>query len=834
MIGAACLAMSSGLAHGQGGSAGTPPPAVDAGASEVGTVAVYEDVMADALLRVALLDLRLHGQPMPSDYEFALILIKECEKLLPKDVDLVRRRSEAAFNAGLSDEVLSATRRIVELDPRDTVAQLRLLATNIGRLQTVEARLAAYERALGPMGNGIDPSVRSRLALDAALLLRESGDQKGFVARLKQAVQLDSTNKDAALLAYTFFSERVPDPVGRLELLTNLLYADPLDPRVLTSMRTLLAEHRAWKSALRFHVLAERVVTAAGQTMDTATEVVGAVLGCEVDGPKTVLDSLNQALVIRRSQAERAAQSEEVRSGQRVAQKPEEVTLEPVYESIRAAAAVALRDRESTVSAVVNMAIALNNRIKELSDPTTRPIGLTDEQAMEQLHRVRVDLQLWRMLTDVDCEIVALEWLQMASRMKPGDPEIAPLTAWRALRDKDPARAKEVALATKDPGLWTLMCLAEACRELGDDQGALDAYRRIDSTAPLSLFGMIARIRGGEIDPAFPQPGDTSRMMTRYAEQIPGWIETMMTTPRQGASLRAELNRSVVGALEPVTLTVTLRNLLPIPVAIGGGKSMNSRMLLSPMLDVGGRAERSHATPEVLEVSNRLRLLPGEQLSASTRPDAGMTGWVTQTGSAEPSRMRWRVIQGFESRRTGLREPAPGSLETSTGSFIRQSLPEARLRGGQLVEKLTKASEQELPALLIGFRSVLASSIRETGTGGSGERAALAAALASEYPKWSPRMRAFAIAALPPGVTIPELRIFDEAILQEKEAFPLAIAVAARASTPDSPLIAAALACPEPWVRRLAEIQRERLTEDRPTYSRAGIPRGALAPRTDR
>ena len=54
------------------------------------------------------------------------------------------------------------------LDPSDTVAQLRLISARIGQFQTAEERLAAYERFTGPEGKGLDPAIRSRLALDAA------------------------------------------------------------------------------------------------------------------------------------------------------------------------------------------------------------------------------------------------------------------------------------------------------------------------------------------------------------------------------------------------------------------------------------------------------------------------------------------------------------------------------------------------------------------------------------------------------------------------------------------------------------------------------------------
>src|SRR6185369_17723106 len=139
------------------------------------------------------------------------------------------------------DALLAATQLVVRLDRKDTVATLRLLSARIGMRQTIDERLAMYDAFLGPQGQLLDPSIRSRLALDAALLLRERQDQPGYMKRLKDAVQLDVTNKEAAYLAVEAFTRKVEDPQGRLELLSNLLMADPMDPRVLLEVRDAFA-----------------------------------------------------------------------------------------------------------------------------------------------------------------------------------------------------------------------------------------------------------------------------------------------------------------------------------------------------------------------------------------------------------------------------------------------------------------------------------------------------------------------------------------------------------------------------------------------------------------
>ncbi|MFA6046945.1 MAG: hypothetical protein WC718_18325, partial [Phycisphaerales bacterium] len=140
--------------------------------------------------RLAILDLRSLNSPGPGDFAIAAGLLSIAQDLAPNDADIVRRRAEAAYNAGDNAVVDECTKRIVELDPADTVAQLRYITSRIGAYQTAEDRLAAYDALVGPKGAALDESIRSRLALDAALLARERGDTAGFIDRLKKAISL--------------------------------------------------------------------------------------------------------------------------------------------------------------------------------------------------------------------------------------------------------------------------------------------------------------------------------------------------------------------------------------------------------------------------------------------------------------------------------------------------------------------------------------------------------------------------------------------------------------------------------------------------------------------
>ncbi|MFN9972264.1 MAG: hypothetical protein ACK58T_20480, partial [Phycisphaerae bacterium] len=212
------------------------------------------------------------------------------------DADLIRRQIESEWNAEDQDAAIEATQRLLKLDPRDTVAQLRLVSHRINAIQTTEGRIAAYERFLSEAGKGLDPSIRSRLALDCALLHRERGEEDNFVARLKLATALDGTNKEAALLAYTYFSESVSDPKGEAELTLNLLYADPLDSSIYLQLSEQLASGGAFSGASRMYKMGERVLVGAGSVLSGEQELKKFMLSWHVSGAKAVREEFDKSL----------------------------------------------------------------------------------------------------------------------------------------------------------------------------------------------------------------------------------------------------------------------------------------------------------------------------------------------------------------------------------------------------------------------------------------------------------------------------------------------------------------------------------------------------------
>jgi len=795
-----------------------------------------QEFTSGELVRLSLLELRTIEKPGPGDYAVTGALLSLAEGLSPNDAEIVRRRVEALWNAGDDDGVLVATERLVRLDPQDHVAQLRLITAKIGRLQTAEERLRTYDAFLGAKGQVFDASIRSRIALDSAMLLRERRDEEGFIKRLTLATQLDGTNKDAALLALRVASERGAPPISRLELLANLLYADPMDPNVHLEICDELVAVGAYKSANRFHNIALKILAAAGREEDPQRLVESVVLDWHTGGPRAALDYVSTQLANERSRVERARES---RADTFEIQRPEDVRLGLPFEEIRAAAALTLPDL-STLSnslslerSLTEMALTVQLQMTGLTDRNLRPADVSEEDAKARADELFRRLQLWRLLTNIGTDEAVAAMEQALAGLPPQDPTRVALEAWGALRAGDAAKALAIVAAAPGTNIWGLLAQAAALEQTGDKAGAIATYTRAAELDPLNPLGVMALDRATRASGAGPLSGSKlAREATDYAATIPDWIDTMVDLPRKFQMIRVEHEVERAKTLQRVNVRVVLKNLAPIPLGLGSDRSMSTQLLFGPSMDVGVHG-MGDTIEEVVELDRRLRLMPGEELHATVWPESGLVGWISQLGCASTSRLRWRVLQGFQIGREGPKRPGPGCLQATTGSLLRDPLDEGRLLFATLSERIREATESQLPGVLVATRAALVSF---SGSGSLEGAKPLTDALIERFPTWSPLGRMVALAILPPPAQLTSLQGFDDMVVQHltapavegaAEVDPgnalLLVVAVTRTTDPESPLLAAAVASSDSRLAAAARIHKERLAAGVSTFAKVGV-----------
>jgi hypothetical protein len=803
-----------------------PPAYVVLPTSEVFRESVHAPSLAREFRRLALLELRAVQIPSQDDYvctEFLLDLAFACQDPTPEQL---RQRIEAAFNAGDAAAVERETRRLLTLVPTDTVAQMRLISSRIATMQTAEDRLAAYDRVLGKDGEKLDAGVRSRLALDASLLAKELGDREGFARRLRLAAQLDGTNKDAALLLYQFFAESSTDPVGSFELLVNLLYADPLDPAVHFMIRDALLAAHVFPAARRFQQGAERIIGATMIGMDESAmnrrNIESFLISWRADGPSKLLSNLEAQL---RETKESVAAA--IAAGGESDSKLDDARLTYDLEEIRLAAAIASVNPAIVDASLAELSSMVESTARNLADPALRSVS--PEVAAELTRGAIRSLVVWRAVANRNLGAMEAELKALEERCPNGESELPLAQAWVRFRTGDIAAAESL-LSQASPSIWGALLAGEIANAKGDQATAVKLLVDLSDYKPLDPVGALAFERAAQIDSSVRAQTPQARDISALAAAVPAWIDTMVTEPRLHQQLSAVAEYSKPGfpamPFEPVYVNVTLTNLSRMPLGLGANRALNSRLAFIPALETRGGIINT-AEAEIFEFAGATRLLPQQSVTVRCEPDLGVTGWLASAWCTHPTRIRWRVIQGFEPERGNNLTTGPGCLETSLTTIPRQSVNETVLRERTLVESITDAGKGEgsWQALLYSARALmmqLAAQI-EPGVEPPPLPEVIARAVATRYPTLSPAARAMTLCVMPPAAQIPDLRVLDEVARTDTDPRLRALYLLTRAADPNDAVFQLCLNSEDPQIKRIAAIQQKRLSEGRVVYSVSGV-----------
>lgn len=795
--------------------------AVPAAAAQLRAEVDLKEITSRTLTRIAGIDLRNNPDPQPQDFETAAVLLGLAQELQPEDTGLLRRRIEAAWAAGDRDLAVRITEDLLRLDPKDTVAQLRLITFRIGQISTIEDRLAAYSRFLDGAGATLDPSVRSRLALDAALLLREQGNNDGFVQRLTEACQLDSTNKEAASLAATYAAPHA-DQYGRLDLLVNLLMADPLDPNVHASLASEFARGGAFEACNRFLSIEGSLLQASGLPTTSIDTRLKALTWLQ-QGPKPLVDAINRQRI---NQMDAVAKQRDygLRNGVPAAKlpRPEDVRV-PIADAVMQILALdASGDRAAVQAALAEMGETVNLMGQNLLEPTKRPLSMSQDQAEAQLVAISVQLQLVRLWTGVQIDDArqALDPRGALTKIAPG--AVASLTSWLKMHSGDPAGALEDLRRDAEAGPTARIGAGLALELLGRKDEAAEEYRHVVRAGVLTAPGAWAHSRLQTL--GAPEPRDAERLEEYARSRIPAWVDRMPLRPGDYVRLDADLRERSLDATERDRLVLSLTNNAPIPLALGADRPLSSRMLVAPKFEDPGNFMPAMVKPEIVDMDRRLRLMPRETLSVEAWPDPGESGLLLELMAFRTARVRWRVIQGFWISQGGGYQPGPMCLSRETGSLVRSPLPDVTFSIESYTQKFKGDPERLLPRLAVGLRAILLN--RALAPVRPGDPAPtddavipVAQAVAERYTALSPECRAMLAAILPHQHLAPSMKVMDDAVRADTDPMVRCIALATRVTTADDDLIAQAAASDDPRQRALAELLKARTGHNGKPYS---------------
>lgn len=833
--------------------------AVSAGDDDGVSVQVVRDrsVLSDHIARSVLLDLGIHPIPSPEDYQLTASVLSMALDLDPTNAELARSVVEAAWSSGDQELMISATRKVIAADPKDTVAQLRLVSSLINKKQTAEGRLAMYDRFLGDAGRKLDVSVRSRLALDAALLEREMGNPQGFVERLHLATKLDVSNKSAASLSAQYYSEVTGDPLMLLDRQLKLLYADPLDPNVNLTIARILAREGAFEAANRFLGNSINLYKVESGRAPDMVEEIRLALDWEINGPQKVLDDLNPLLEDRRTEAQERidAYTEQALPTDDLV-KPEEILYTLGVDKLRLLASHHLGDKVGAEKVLRDIERSVNNEINQIGSSMGN-VGANQSMLMAQLVKSFSDFQVMRAISEIEPERIREDVATLVKTVPAFESSFRAIEPIALYADgKYEEALSELAKYPSSPMLELIK--GGAYEKLGETDKAIAVYLDVSKVYSVEAYGSYARSRLRELGAADQILTIAGRQMVQVAKTVPDWIDQMTTRPEFFMYLAIDPVEESVDPMDPVMVRIRLKNLAPIPLALGPSQPIDSNFLLESIIARDTLGFQGTPVPKVLDLNHRLRLMPREELVATVRANAPLTQWLMKMQSSTSYRLRYRLLQGPKLRISSdqiLRmDPnadapvygivnSPLGLTAETDLVPRYALGESTMSVEELVAQMRSVDQGDRR------RAVMATAGRlmfpEDGKElSSDEQQTLVEGLMEAYTNASSSERAEMVFVLPQRHQVPEMMSFDDHVVSlllsdalinsRVDPYVMLGVLLTRTDAEDSPVFDALEQCNEPRVQMVARLIQDRLANMAPTLGTVGPGVEPMNPSRDR
>lgn len=779
----------------------TPPPDTER-ASALAAIAGQQ------LARAVLLDLRFSEDPTPADARLAARMLSDASALDKGNPTIVRMAIDAATMAGDQQMVLDLCRSLVQLDPDDTAATLDLIQARIAFCSTVEERLAIFDTVLGPRGDSIDPAVRSRLALQAAVMRRERGDAEGFTKALTLATTLDPSNYSAAETALEYFSVKVKDPAARFEMLANTLLAAPLDPTVHAAVAHELAAAGAVEQSVRFFENAKMLYARRGRFLPLDQNAEYLVQSWKAQGPEQVVKPLSDAVDTERRKAQQDIDVANA-TGKPIDKLPTPTSFrQPVQlERIRFAASFAAGDRSTVDRSLADYALSIADL------PTNDPVRGAAEaeiafcKAVADGGDIRSDIPRLRSTVGVTPQAIArLEaWGKFRSGNRAG--AMSDIAAMKT----DPLAAFSLAVMETDGGAGPASSTPEG-RALDDRLAAL-AYT--DAASPISAWAYTKYKNRN--DGKAPPPPERAQKFAAMGAGIPSWLDDGARDTTKVVSIKVDPPRSGgLAPLDPAMVTFRVRNNTPVPLAVGPNMTVDSRLLITPSVDIGGQHMLDTPQPEVGSLAGRLRIMPHEEVTFRVWAEPGITGWAVQNRLVKTARLRLTIMQGYVIENTP--KPGPFGNTIETAPISRTSVPLGD--PSRLVTELATLRDDEFALAVLHARLQLNPRERPL----SVEQAkALVTVLGDRYRRAGSAERIVILTLTPTprlcGAAIDLERVVSQ--VDETDPAVMRAALLTRVDDPASPLLAKYRSSPDKSVQDAVKVIETRLgNEQRQMFSK--------------
>lgn len=797
---------------------------------------------SDCVEMVAGLDLGLNEPVKPADYELAMNLLNMGLGLDPEDADMARQVVQAAWNAGDNEALIDATRMVIRSDPKDTVATLRLISAIVNREQTVEGRIASYNRFLGERGEGIDVTVRSRLMLDLALLERERGNESGFLSALRKSAKLDPANKEPQSLVSQNYSRTIAEASTLLRLQLRVLYADPIDPHVYITIARLCAVEGATDAAWRFLNNGIDIFKIdVGITPPILQEQQLALLW-QHEGPQAILDELNPSLA-----DERAVNALKIEARKEADEPfdditpPEDIRYEAGIDRIRLLAASILEDQETVDSVLLDLRRGLVSDMETMKEQMNIR-GVNRGVLLGEYLRKVVSFQTMRAIVGVDHSVIKEDIDQMIEVSPELEQFFRPFEPFSEFAKGNFARAKEIAQDSLDPSVSRDMLLARSTEQVGDTDEAIELYIQMTRDYPLKAAGAMARSRLKELTNGAQLRTEEGTKMEEIARRVPAWFDQMIQHPENTMDLSIVPSKISYEPGEVAKLRIRVTNLSTLPLGLGGTHPIDSNLLIVPGFSESERGFRGIGRARVVDLGRRFRLDPLESLVIELEPDSVQSRWLIQNQPQSVVRQRWRALQGFQPSPNGGIINSPFGLVSETQLVGREVLGEASASADIIIESIRSPETNAFERGVLAASAVLLKPEIRADLSPE-DFARIVDALWDRYVSGDVPTKVWMLGTLPTKLAAGPIESFDERVQQELVAESLinpeiepvlvAMVLITRVESMSSPVIEVANAHDDPRLGLMAQLVVERIENIEPMYAGVDNPLEAFSGKAD-
>ncbi len=764
------------------------------GWSQQGAVDATATRLAQRLAASALTILSI--KPItPQTLETAAGIFGAASELAPEDVELWRLTLNVADLAEDIELQRKAIRAIVELDPEDDVVRLRRLLEVVESAQTVEQRVAVYDRLLAPQRiDELGKAVASRLALDYALLLRREGRVTAFGEKLALAVSLDTSNRAAASLAAGFFRSNVNDPYGETELLINLFMADPTTIDVQAAIAQLALGSGAYDAAARMFLLMSNCYIAQGDvpSTDIVADHVIALWGAgQVDKAMQLIEQRQQAFNAV-AQA-RALQEESNKT-------PLDVTevsglLSPTLSTVRAA--VLERERDPHALEALRLALQSYDKVLEAARNAEKPPA-ADEFAAGYLEMAWLAAWLGR-----DAER-AEDLMHQAESLAPmSESARAKFDGWLALRRGDFALAADHFARTDPDDHAALIGRALVLQQQNQMGGAARLLLRVAREQPGTIMGVwSANVLFATIEKRVAI-SETARKIQSLVDSVPTYIDRFPVNPGELFSVRVHADRTTVGPGDPIILNIELSNNSRIPLGIDPEGPIQPQIALLPTLRIAQQSKLPPMDPIIIDIDQQLRLEPKQRIIIPIDLRHYDVGSVMESFVLLGSFVRVKAVWNFRIVTGNSLQPGLLGGETETLNFrvngVRVTLPwiEQAMRDIEIVDR---PGDVDTLIMLTHLPNHFLPDVSKEALQPISEK--LPAALASAFDTLDPLRQALVLSEMSPGPVATDL--LRSAQSSEHQVVQIAYLLSTLQLGND-PMLLAGLRSDDPLVRKIAE-----------------------------